>query len=227
MDIIHYVALGPNGGGYEYIISPIWKRVVAEAIDVAILFLIKLLLSFAIVDILNIDVGPVLDLNTLKTSMEDDYSQLFNLASEIIVLELVTKICVCIYETLWTMEGHNNMGGATPGKLVMGIRILFVESVILVDQDQPAAAGAAAPPAGNGFNTYFNNRVKALLYPARNPGWKRAFCRAFIKNATVIIPVVYPVYFLTFMFRNNRMGYDVLTKTIVVEENQAPVMRRM
>lgn len=182
-------------------------------------------------DILNIDLGTTFSLDTLKTSMEDDYSQLFNIASELIVLELITKVMVCIYETLWTMEGHNNMGGATPGKLVMGIRILFVESVILVDQDQPqqqpqpppAVPGVANAPAVN----YLNNRVKALLYPARNPGWKRAFCRAFIKNATVIIPVVYPVYFLTFMFRNNRMGYDVLTKTIVVEENQVPVMRRL
>lgn len=200
----------------------------AEAIDVALLFLIKLLLTFAIVDILNIDLGTALDLNSLKTSIEDDYSQLFNLASELIVLELITKVMVCIYETLWTMEGQNNMGGATPGKLVMGIRILFVDSVVIVDPDPPAAAAAGGAVAGNvpGVN-YLNNRVKALLYPARNPGWKRAFCRAFIKNATVIIPVVYPVYFITFMFRNNRMGYDVLTKTIVVEENQNPVMRRL
>lgn len=214
-------ALGANGGGFEYIIAPIWKRFVAEAIDVALLFLIKLLLTFAIVDILNIDLGTALDLNTLKTSLEDDYSQLFNLASELIVLELVTKVLVCVYETLWTMEGHNNMGGATPGKLVMGIRILFVDSVVIVDQEP-------VPPGGNvPAVNYLNNRVKALLYPARNPGWKRAFCRAFIKNATVIIPVVYPVYFITFMFRNNRMGYDVLTKTIVVEENQSPVLRRL
>lgn len=180
-----------------------------------------------LVDILNIDLGTALDLNTLKTTIEDDYSQLFNIASELIVLELITKLMVCVYETLWTMEGHNNMGGATPGKLVMGIRILFVESVILVDPDQQQPV-AAPPPAGNvpGVN-YLNNRVKALLYPARNPGWKRAFCRAFIKNATVIIPVIYPVYIFTFMFRNNRMGYDVLTKTIVVEENQVPIMRRL
>lgn len=168
-------------------------------------------------DILNIDLGTALDLDTLKTSIEDDYSQIFNIASELIVLELITKVMVCVYETLWTMGGTNNMGGATPGKLVMGIRILFVEKVVVLDQDLPQA------PGGN----YLNNRVKAVLYPARSPGWKRAFFRAFIKNATVIIPIIYPVYFFTFMFRNNRMGYDVITKTIVVEENQVPVMRRL
>ena len=217
--------MGPNGGGYEYIIAPIWKRFVAESIDVVILFLIKLLLTFAIVDVLNIDLGTALDLNTLKTSLEDDYSNIFNLASELIILELITKVMVCIYETLWTMDNANNLGGATPGKLVMGIRILYVESVVLMDQDQPVGN---PPVVGNmPAVNFLNNRVKALLYPARGPGWKRAFCRAFIKNATVIIPVVYPVYFLTFMFRNNRMGYDVLTKTIVVEENQVPVMRRL
>lgn len=218
---VYLLALGPNGGGYEYIVAPIWKRIVAEIIDMAILFLIKLLLTFAIVDILNIDLATALDLNSIKTSLEDDYSQLFNIASELIVIELITKVLVCVYETLWTMEGGNNLGGATPGKLVMGLRILHVDTVVFLDQIQPAPA-----PAVGGVN-YLNNRVKALLYPARNLGWKRAFCRAFIKNIAVIIPVVYPMYFLSLMFRNNRMGYDIVTKSIVVEENQVPVLRRL
>lgn len=214
--------LGPNGGGYEYVIAPIWKRFVAEVIDIAILFLIKLLITFAIVDIFDVELDSLVN---LKTGIEEDYTQLFNLASELIVLELLTKVWVCIYETWWTMGGHGNMGGtlggATPGKLVMGIRVLYVETVVIV-QPQDGQPGQPA----NAIN-YLNNRAKALLFPARNLGWKRAFCRAVIKNATVIIPVVYPVYFITFMFRNNRMGYDVMTKTIVVEENQVPMLRRL
>lgn len=200
-----------------------WKRCVAEIIDVAILFLAKLLLTLVIVDILKIDLGTALDFNSIKTGMEgDDYTQLFNMASEIFVLELITKVLVCVYEMLWTMQGQGNMlGGATPGKLIMGIRILHVETVVFLD---PEPAAPVAPINGVNFR---NQRVKALLYPALNPGWKRAFSRAFIKNATMIIPLIYPVYFVMLMFKNNRTIYDVMTKTIVVEENQMPVLRRM
>lgn len=42
-------------GGYEYVIAPIWKRFVAETIDVLILFVIKLMAAFMIIDIFDVD----------------------------------------------------------------------------------------------------------------------------------------------------------------------------
>lgn len=138
------------------------------------------------------------------------------MASELIVLELATKVMVCVYEALWTAEGQGNMGGATPGKLIMGLRILHVETVVILDPIPPP----------NMHLQNLNNQVRALIYPARNPGWRRAFGRAFIKNMTVLFPVVFPLNFL-FLFRNNRMGYDLICKCIVVEENQVPTLRRL
>lgn len=41
-------------GGYEYIIAPIWKRFIAETIDVVILFIIKLMIVFMLMDLFNI-----------------------------------------------------------------------------------------------------------------------------------------------------------------------------
>lgn len=44
-----------QNGGYEYVIAPIWKRFVAETIDVLILFIIKLMAAFMIIDIFDVD----------------------------------------------------------------------------------------------------------------------------------------------------------------------------
>lgn len=44
-----------HNGGYEYVIAPLWKRFMAELIDIMILFLIKLTITFAIVDLFDIE----------------------------------------------------------------------------------------------------------------------------------------------------------------------------
>lgn len=46
--------IGANGG-YEYVIAPLWKRMVAEIFDIAILFMLKLMVAFMIIDIFEID----------------------------------------------------------------------------------------------------------------------------------------------------------------------------
>lgn len=43
-------------GGFEYVIAPIWKRFIAETIDVIILFIIKLMIVFMMIDIFNVEV---------------------------------------------------------------------------------------------------------------------------------------------------------------------------
>lgn len=44
-----------QNGGFEYIIAPIWKRFAAETIDVLILFIIKIMAAFLIIDIFDFD----------------------------------------------------------------------------------------------------------------------------------------------------------------------------
>lgn len=44
-----------RNGGYEYVIAPLWKRFVAEAIDIVIIFLLKVMLTMAFVDFFDIN----------------------------------------------------------------------------------------------------------------------------------------------------------------------------
>lgn len=43
-----------QNGGYEYVIAPIWKRFIAESIDVFILFIVKLMIVFMMIDLFNV-----------------------------------------------------------------------------------------------------------------------------------------------------------------------------
>ncbi|GAB0099455.1 uncharacterized protein DMENIID0001_153150 [Sergentomyia squamirostris] len=201
-------------GGYEFVIAPMWKRFCAEIVDVMIVLLLKLLITFAIVDLLDIDLKIDFDFDTIRNSIEDDYSQLLSFTSELVFLEIITKLAVCIYEAAWTAQGNQILGGATPGKIIFGLRILHVDAVVPLD----------VPPLPQNAMVFGANSMKALLYPATNPGFKRALFRAIAKNA--MMALLFPMCFIMFFFRNNRTGYDVLTKTIVVEENPAPVFRR-
>lgn len=202
-----------QNGGYEFVIAPLWKRMIAEFIDIMILLLIKLLLTFTIVDLFELNLGIDFDLATLKKSFEDDYTEFLSFSSEFLLLEIITKILVCFYEAMWTMHGHIYVGGGTPGKILMGIRIVHVEAVFPLQPVQP------------GFNLNNNGtQLRALLYPASNPGFRRAFLRAVAKN--ILMALLFPMCFVMLFFKNNRTGYDIMTKTVVVEENHAPVLRR-
>lgn len=197
-----------RNGGYEYIIAPLWKRLVAEAIDGVIIFLLKVMTTMACVDFFNVDLFGI-DFDGIRNSFEEGYTELLSFTSDIIILEIISKFAVCIYETFWTFNGQGQIGGATPGKMLMGIRIVHAEAVVVLQ------AGAA----GNN-----QNPIRALLYPASNPGFKRALYRSIAKNA--LIAFFFPLCSLMSFFRHNRTTYDIMTKTIVVEDNPAPVLRR-
>lgn len=200
-----------RNGGYEYIIAPLWKRFVAEAIDIIIIFLLRVMTTMAFIDFFEIDLLDI-DFDAIRNSIEEDYTELLSYTSELIFLEIITKCAVCVYETLWTIHGQGQIGGATPGKMLMGIRIVHVDAVVLLD-----------PPPAGGLVANQQTPIRALLYPAENPGFRRALCRSVAKNA--LIALLFPICFLMF-FRHNRTMYDVMTKTIVVEDNPAPVLRR-
>lgn len=200
-------------GGYLYTIAPLWKRLLAEVIDVFILFLIKLMITFALVDIFDLSIDW--DLTNLRSSLEDDYTEILNFTSELLILEIVTKLAVCIYEALWTtaQARPNSLGGATPGKMLLGIRILYVEAVQVIDPMRQAG----------GLNNN-NQPIKALIWPGQNLGIERALFRSVFKN--LFITFLFPICFFAFLYRNNRTIYDCLTKTIVVEEQPPPPLQR-
>lgn len=51
---ISIVVINQNGG-FEYVLAPLYKRFFAEVIDVVILFILKLIVAFMIIDIFEID----------------------------------------------------------------------------------------------------------------------------------------------------------------------------
>lgn len=62
-----------RNGGYEYVIAPLWKRFVAEAIDIIIIFLLKVMTTMAFIDFFEIDLLDI-DFDAIRNSIEEDYT---------------------------------------------------------------------------------------------------------------------------------------------------------
>ena len=101
-------------------------------------------------------------------------------------------------QAFWLQRGTDgHVGGATPGKLVMGIRVVVCTKVTHIE-GRPVDVVTVHPGTDLGF------------------GW--AFARAFAKS--MILALLFPVCFVLFFFRHNRTGYDIMCRTIVVEDPQ-------
>lgn len=213
-----------TNGGYELVISPLYKRFLAEVIDTVILFIVKILFFVVIMDFFDIHMlvplplyssfynfkklfifsGLDIDINDFKDLkfLEDDYSQLLSLSSDFLLLEILTKIVSCLYEAFFTVKLH-----ATPGKLIMGVRILHAEAVLPLEQQINHSQG-----------------IRALIFPANQLTFKRALFRSLAKN--LLVTLLFPVYFMLFFYKSNQLIYDLLGKTVVVDYNPSPVLRR-
>lgn len=101
-------------GGYELVICPLYKRFLAEVLDVFLLFLIKIIVFVVLIDLFDVSIALDIDIADLKDMkfLEDDYTQLLNLSSEFVLLEILTKIISCLYEAVFNVKF-----GATIGKI--------------------------------------------------------------------------------------------------------------
>lgn len=84
--------------------------------------------------------------------------------------------------------------GATPGKAVMGLRVVYAANVVPVDN---------------------RARETVVVYPGTNLTFGIALLRSAVKNA--LITIVFPICMFTLFFQYNRTTYDVLCNVIVVE----------
>ncbi|XP_037953859.1 protein FAM8A1-like [Teleopsis dalmanni] len=206
-------------GGFEYVIAPFWKRVVAESIDFLLLLIVKIILSFTVLNIFDMDIGFDVDKTMLSKSMEDDNMgefvkkliEAFFSSSDLLLFEIVTKAIVCYYEAVCTTFCN----GATPGKALMGLRVHYAEAVVVINPplvpQMPLQLQMQRTP------------TKALIYPATVPTFKRALTRAALKN--IIITMLFPVCIFMVFFKNNRTVYDMVSKTVVVETTANPPQR--
>lgn len=72
------------------------------------------------------------DMATLTSAVDQelDVTAAFALTSDIVFLELIHRVIVCIFEAVCTYRGPmGTTGGATPGKLIMGLRIFRCEEL--------------------------------------------------------------------------------------------------
>jgi len=177
---------------HEFLVPPLWKRFVAEFIDFLILFLLKLVITFVAVDFFNIIDLEKYNLAQWPTEILTDYKLALEMTSDIVLLELIHKLVVCVFEAICLHRGTVGIGGATPGKNIMGIKVVSCESVLDLG----------------------NNRVH--VQPARDIGFSWALVRSIIKNLSMAF--FFPVCFTLFFFQYNRTVYDIVCNCIVVED---------
>lgn len=218
-----------RNGGYEYVLAPFWKRAVAEIIDMIIMLLFKIVALFVITYVFGHNVTIGLDEGVLNKALEEEdfagvllyYLEYFPdlFSSDLLAFEIATKLFVCLYEA----ECTTYYNGASVGKYIMGLSIKYVEAMVPLPEDNNGMPAQFLPQIQLGFQAH-RVQMRALLFPAETPTFKRAFCRALIKNS--MLSILFPMIFLMVLFKNNRTSYDILAKTIVVEAPNQPLALR-
>lgn len=183
-----------RNGGYEYLVPPLYKRLLAEILDFIFLFVVKLFLALLAGDYIQLE---KFDLDKLTENL-DSYEKALEMTSELLVVELTYRVMVCFYEALCL--SYSGANGATPGKAMLGLKVVSASAVI------PAGSPRAV-----------------LIHPAAPLSFSTALSRSLIKN--LLISLLFPLCFALFVFRYNRTGYDLICNTIVVEDTMFPQRR--
>lgn len=180
-----------NNQGIEFRVPPLWKRVAAEFIDFILLFLIKLGVTLLTVEYVGgIDIERY-DIELLF-NQNIDYDTAYALTYELVAMEIINRILICIFETLCLRRGVGGMvGGTTPGKGIMKLRVVSCEDIIILP----------------------DNKIRVI--PAGDIGLWNALVRSVIKNFSLAF--FFPVCFTVFFFQQNRAAYDIIATCIVVE----------
>uniref|UniRef100_A0A671PCE0 Family with sequence similarity 8 member A1a n=1 Tax=Sinocyclocheilus anshuiensis TaxID=1608454 RepID=A0A671PCE0_9TELE len=118
-----------------------------------------------------------------NTSLED--------LQKMVVVALAYRVLVCVYEIICIWGA----GGATPGKFLLGLRVVICDTTVLV---QP-------------------NRV--LVVPASSVSLSASTVRALNKNFSIAF--LFPIFITLLFFQHNRTVYDVVAGTIVVRRRRA------
>lgn len=183
-------------GGVRYKVPPYWKRLCAEIVDSGITFILKLFITFLFVHIFKLIDLDKYSIEMLQQNVQSlTYKVALEMTSQLLVLELVNRVVVCLLEAYWLRGGEGGrIGGSTPGKNLFGLRVVLCYH--------------ASPIPGQ------PNEIVAVT-PGTDLGWGWSLIRALSKN--IFLTLIYPLCFAFFFFKFNRLGYDVLSHSIVVE----------
>ncbi|RVE62577.1 hypothetical protein OJAV_G00158870 [Oryzias javanicus] len=174
--------------GREYIIPSPLQRLMAEMVDFFILFFIKATIIISIMHLSGIKDVSKFAMHFIVEEIDEDTSM--EELQKMMLVALVYRILVCFYEIvcIW------GAGGATPGKFLIGLRVVTCDSSIMV---QP-------------------NRV--LVVPATNVSLSASTVRALNKNFSIAF--FFPAFITLLFFQHNRTVYDMVAGTIVVKRSR-------
>ncbi|XP_058503878.1 protein FAM8A1-like [Solea solea] len=175
--------------GREYIIPSLLQRLMAEMVDFFILFFIKATIIISIMHLSGIKDVSKFAMHFIVEEIDEDTSM--EELQKMMLVALVYRILVCFYEVvcIW------GAGGATPGKFLIGLRVVTCDSSVLI---QP-------------------NRV--LVVPATNVSLSASTVRALNKNFSIAF--FFPAFITLLFFQHNRTVYDMVAGTIVVKRFRA------
>lgn len=161
----------------------------AEMVDFFILFFIKATIIISIMHLSGIKDVSKFAMHFIVEEIDEDTSM--EELQKMMLVALVYRILVCFYEIvcIW------GAGGATPGKFLIGLRVVTCDSSVLV---QP-------------------NRV--LVVPATNVSLSASTVRALNKNFSIAF--FFPAFITLLFFQHNRTVYDMVAGTIVVKRSRA------
>ncbi|XP_013395742.1 protein FAM8A1-like [Lingula anatina] len=177
--------------GEVYTIPQLWKRVTAEFLDFVLLFMMKITLTLMVAEQFKLSNYPKYDLESLLSRTEIDYETALQITSEIVVMEIINRIAITLFETMCLRGGRRNRGAASPGKRMMRLKVVSCDDVV----DLPDG--------------------KVRVTPARNIGLLNAFIRASMKNFSLAF--FFPLCLTALFFQHGRAVYDVVSGSIVVE----------
>uniref|UniRef100_UPI0037E91BF7 protein FAM8A1-like n=1 Tax=Semicossyphus pulcher TaxID=241346 RepID=UPI0037E91BF7 len=175
--------------GREYNIPSPLQRLLAEMVDFFILFFIKATIIISIMHLSGIKDVSKFAMHFIVEEIDEDTSM--EELQKMMLVALVYRILVCFYEIICIWGA----GGATPGKFLVGLRVVTCDSSVLV---QP-------------------NRV--LVVPATNVSLSASTVRALNKNFSIAF--FFPAFITLLFFQHNRTVYDMVAGTIVVKRSRA------
>lgn len=201
--------------GTEYHVPSVWKRFLAELIDFTLLVFVKIALImvlhfyFDFFDLSKLDVDDLV-------RMVGDWDVLFDYIIhidppiELFLLEMTSRFMVFWFEVFFLMRGNRGDGGCTPGKFLLGLRVVRCDwtvstldqhVVVWTNDDLDAANGAARPRRTANSNV--------------DLGFRRSMARSFCKNASLQACV--PASLGAVWMEHGRTLYDLIAGSIVVE----------
>ncbi|XP_075069212.1 protein FAM8A1 [Mixophyes fleayi] len=178
---------GAPAAGREYIIPTLAQRFRAEMVDFFILFFIKAAVILSIMHFSGIKDLSKFAMHYIIEEVDEDMSM--EDLQKMMAVALLYRLLVCFYEIICIWGA----GGATPGKFLLGLRVVTCDSSVLI-----------AP-----------NRV--LVIPSTNVNMTASTIRAGIKNFSIAF--FFPAFITLLFFQHNRTVYDIVAGTIVVRRN--------